>query len=78
MTPKQPKPPALKPVKSSNVEGYHYDDATQMLHVKFKSGKTYQYAGVPKAVMDSLLKADSFGSHMSKHIIPKFKVAGSY
>jgi hypothetical protein len=64
----------IKEVKSSNVAGYHYDPANQQLHIKFKTGKTYAYAGVPQAAVDTLLKADSFGSHVSRHIIPNFKV----
>lgn len=69
---------AIKPVKSSNVEGYHYDADNKTLHVKFKSGKTYQYGDVPQGDVDALLKAPSFGSHMSKHIIPKFKVVKAH
>ena len=64
----------IKEVKSSNVHGYHYDPANQMLHIKFKTGKTYAYGGVPQAAVDNLVKADSFGSHVARHIIPNFKV----
>jgi KTSC domain len=78
MTQQKPKAPALKPVKSSNVDGFHYDPASGSLHVKFKTGKTYEYTGVKPQDVEALTKADSFGSHMSKHIIPKFKVARSY
>lgn len=66
---------AFKPVKSSNVESYHYDHQACDLHVKFKTGpKIYIYAGVPKHAIDELLAAPSFGSHLAKHIVPKFKV----
>lgn len=70
--------PAIKPVKSSNVDGYHYDAATKTLAIKFKTGKTYHYSGVPQSTVDELLEAPSFGSHVSKHIIPKFKVSGAH
>lgn len=69
---------SIKPVKSSNVDGYHYDAASKTLHIKFKTGKTYQYAGVAQSDVDELLKAPSFGSHMAKHIIPKFKVTKAH
>lgn len=69
---------SIKPVKSSNVEGYHYDAAAKALHIKFKTGKTYEYAGVEPHDIDALTKAESFGSHVSKHIIPKFKVSKAY
>jgi hypothetical protein len=64
----------IKEVKSSNVHGYHYDPATLQLHIKFKTGKTYCYGGVHKNAFDALIKAESFGSHVSRHIIPHFKV----
>lgn len=68
---------AIKPVKSSNVAGYHYDAGTNTLSIQFKTGKTYPYVGVQQKDVDALLAAPSFGSHVSKHIIPKFKVAGA-
>lgn len=78
MTTKKPAGPAITPVKSSNVEGYHYDPTAKALHIKFKTGKTYEYAGVEPHDIDALTKAESFGSHVSKHIIPKFKVSKAY
>lgn len=65
---------SIKPVKSSNVDGYHYDAVSKTLHIKFKTGKTYQYGGVAQTDLDALLSAPSFGSHVSRHIIPKFKL----
>ena len=72
------KAPAFKPVKSSNVDSYHYDPETKSLHVKFKTGKTYEYAGVEQSHVAELVNAPSFGSHVSKHIIPHFKMVRSY
>jgi hypothetical protein len=70
--------PTFKPVNSSNVDGYHYDAAAKALHIRFKTGKTYEYSGVQPDDVVSLIGAPSFGSHVSKHIIPKFKVTRSY
>lgn len=72
------KAPAFKPVKSSNVDSYHYDAAAKVLHVKFKTGKTYEYTGVPAQELEALLAAPSFGSHVSKHIVPRFKMVRAY
>ena len=72
------KKPAFKPVTSSNIESYHYDIDAKALHIRFKTGKTYEYTGVEPQDLEALTKAPSFGSHVSKHIIPKFKVSRSY
>ncbi|MBU3577489.1 KTSC domain-containing protein [Polynucleobacter sp. UK-Kesae-W10] len=61
-------------VKSSNVHGYHYDPTVRVLTIQFKTGKSYKYADVSPDSMGKLLAADSFGSHLSKHIIKKHKV----
>lgn len=55
-------------VKSSNLEGVHYDEATQTLTVKFKNGGSYKYGGVAKEHHDGLLGAESAGSYFHKHI----------
>jgi hypothetical protein len=72
---KAPKPPALKlptpamtPVKSSNILAICYDETAQALHVTFKGGGTYSYAGVPKALHAEMLAADSVGSFFHSRI----------
>ena len=63
----------LTPVDSSNVESIGYDATKGILAVKFKSGGHYAYHNVSAADYASLSSAKSVGSHISKHIVPKFK-----
>jgi hypothetical protein len=63
----------LTPVKSSNVAATGYDAASQTLHVQFKGGKTYAYAGVPPEVNASLGQADSVGRFIGANIVGKYK-----
>ena len=56
------------PVKSSNLSGVHYDPERKALTVKFKSGGTYTYTGVPAHRYEGLLSAESPGSYLHKHI----------
>jgi hypothetical protein len=63
----------LNPVKSSNVKATGYDPVAKTLAVQFNSGGVYHYAGVEQKDFDALSKAESIGSHIGKHIRPKFK-----
>jgi hypothetical protein len=56
------------PLKSSNLDGAHYDPESKALTVKFKSGGTYTYAGVSQAHYDALISADSPGSYLHRKI----------
>lgn len=58
---------------SSTVEAIGYEPATQLLKVKFKSGGTYHFEGVPAAEYQKLLTAESVGKHFHKHIKGAFK-----
>lgn len=61
----------MTPVRSSNVEAVGHDDETGRLHVKFKSGGHYSYAGWTEAKHNALLNAPSLGSHLHAHVISK-------
>lgn len=52
--------PALR---SSNLESYEYDAETETLTISFKSGSSYQYDGVPQAVVERLASAASPGKY---------------
>ena len=54
---------------SSNVAAFRYDDTSRTLHVRFKSGHTYSYAGVEPHHEDGLANADSIGRYLREHII---------
>jgi hypothetical protein len=58
----------LEPVDSSNVSGVGYDPDSQTLHVEFKGGSRYEYAGVPPETHAELMKADSIGRHLHGRI----------
>lgn len=54
------KRPTMTPVQSSNIKALGHDASG--LFVQFKSGATYHYSGVPKAVFDAGLEAKSAGT----------------
>jgi len=60
----------MKPVTSSQVESVGFENGT--LAVKFKSGGTYHYAGVPQHQYDSMMKSPSIGSYLHKNIKGRF------
>lgn len=66
--------PDMEYVDSSNLEAIGYDDATNELHVRFKSkAETYVYPGVPRQVFEELQVADSKGAYFSQNIRPVYK-----
>ena len=67
-------PIKTKPVESSNLAAIGYDPATQTLQVDFKSGKRFQYAGVPAEVFAEFEKAESVGKFFNGVI--KFEFDG--
>ena len=64
----------LNPVTSSNVKAIGYSPEKRILVVEFKSGHKYAYHEVSKDSHDRLMKADSLGSHLSRHIVKTHKV----
>ena len=62
----------LKDVQSSNIEKIGYNEGSEVLYVKYKSGKVYAYDKVPKAIYEGLEKAESKGSYMNSQVKGKF------
>lgn len=60
-------------LKSSNIDGVHYDPATQILTVRFINGGTYKYGGVVQSHYDGLRKAKSAGKYFHKTIKSAYK-----
>lgn len=60
------------PIASSNISTVGYDRPTNTLEIKFKSGKTYSYEGIPRHVYNGLLESDSAGKYFNSHIVGKF------
>lgn len=64
----------MNPIKgSSNIEAVGYANGT--LTIRFKSGGTYDYAGVTPEQYHAFVNAESVGSHFHNHIRGKFEVA---
>ncbi len=56
------------PLTSSNLSAYSYDKSSETLKIRFKSGRTYAYDGVPASVVSSLASAGSAGSYFNAAI----------
>lgn len=59
-------------VDSSMVHAVGYDPDTQELEVIFNSGRIYRYSGVPRAIYEGLLAAESKGQYMLANVIDRF------
>ena len=55
-------------VDSSNIEAIGHDNDAQELHVRFLSGVTYVYHGVPSEVHENLMAAPSMGSFLNRAV----------
>jgi hypothetical protein len=64
--------PDMEFVDSSNIEQIGYSPEDQELHVRFKSGELYVYAGVPEAIYAELMAADSKGSYLNRTVKGNF------
>ncbi len=56
------------PISSSVIKAIDYNSANRTLLVKFASGKTYTYSGVPEQVVRGLVNASSAGRYFNDHI----------
>lgn len=59
--------------RSSTIDAIGYDPATQLLKIKFKSGGTYHFEGVPADAHHKLMAAESIGKHFHAHVKGAFK-----
>lgn len=57
-----------RPVQSSSIASVGYDAANQVLEVEFKNGVVYQYFGVPAAVYEGLMQAESHGHYLDRYV----------
>lgn len=55
-------------VDSSNIEAIGYNSDEQELYVRFLSGATYVYHGVPEHVYEEIMGAPSKGSYLNRVI----------
>jgi hypothetical protein len=61
-----------QPVESSAISSVGYDPRSSILEVEFRSGAVYDYHGVPTKVYESLMKAPSKGSFVSRKVRDRF------
>lgn len=58
---------------SSQVASVGYDPAARVLEVEYKAGGIYQYEGVPPDMADALVRSDSVGGFLHRHIKDRFE-----
>ena len=64
----------MLPVVSTLIESVGYDEADQKLYVKFYSGPTYVYKGVPLELYGELLQSASVGRFFLEKIKGNFEM----
>lgn len=57
---------------SSMIVGLGYDSDEQLLEIRFRNGKTYQYRLVPQSVFREFLNASSAGEYFLNQIRPRY------
>jgi hypothetical protein len=65
------KPKEVK-IDSSNIDTISFDNKTQQLNVKFKTGKTYKFFKVSEKNVKGIQKAKSAGAYFHKQIKGKY------
>lgn len=55
-------------LSSSNLSAYRYNEGERKLEIKFASGRIYQYANVPKEIVEGLSTAASPGKYFNAEI----------
>lgn len=61
--------------QSSNVAGFSYDEAAQVLTVEFNSGSRYDYYDVPENVFEGMKSADSKGRYLNTEVKGHYRYA---
>ena len=59
-------------VDSTSIRAVRYSDERRALAVRFRSGATYEYEGVPPEEYIHLLAADSVGAYLNTRIKPRY------
>ena len=63
------------PLASSNLAACRYDADTRLLQIRFRSGRSYDYADVDQATADGLTSAASPGQYFNSNIKGVFSEA---
>lgn len=56
----------MRPLASSSLKAYGYDEASQTLAVEFKNGRTYRYPGIAPEAAAGLATAKSAGRYVNE------------
>jgi len=64
--------PDMVHVDSVSIDAIGYDADRRELHVRFVSGETYVYSGVPADVFDAFASAPSKGGFVNREIKPAY------
>ena len=56
------------PLASSNLAACRYDEASRVLQIRFRSGRTYSYQDVPPETVEGLKDASSPGTYFNSNI----------
>ena len=52
------------------ISGYHYDQDSRALSIRYPSGAVWQHANVPPAKIAAMLAAPSVGKYLNERIAP--------
>jgi len=61
--------------ESTNLAGFDYNKATQVLTVEFRHGGRYNYYDVPEVVFDRMKAAPSKGQFLAQNIKNTYRYA---
>ena len=64
------------PVESSFIEAATYYEPLNILEIKMKNGREYQFNNVPPNIFEAFMKSNSKGRFFNEVIKEKYKVRG--
>lgn len=59
-------------VSSEIILSVGYDSSESVLEVEFRNRWVYRYEGVPAAVYQALMAAQSHGKYLKRHVVDQF------
>jgi len=60
-------------LESRAIESVGYHPPSRAMRVQFRSsGRTYEYAGVPRHVFEGLIRAESRGRYFAHHVRDRY------
>jgi hypothetical protein len=56
------------PIESSVLTSARYSYTHHLLHLKFRTGRLYEYTDIPAETFNELLRAESSGTYFNRHV----------